>query len=276
MIYNFCEFGGENLLGKAREIADSIGDRVRAIVASNSSIDIQRLGFLGADEVMRCDTSEPSDWIEFFSSVIANEDGLKLIIFPSNVISNAILGAVYASVENLVSVYCDDVEFLDSNRSTKSLVGKGYAFQKFIGDKVNLVSIKASSVAPPFEDSSRYGKPKVSEWAKDAGFKRILFNIPSKIESGKLTILLGPDTCAAITEISEMLGRKYDARVLNFSGAIEIVYGPCLAIGIKANARDLPKFDGYLISINSKKAPIAAIADTAVLSDDIVTVLSSM
>lgn len=276
MIDAFCEFGGENVLGKAREMADSIGDRVRAIVSSSRSSDPQRLLYLGADEVLKCDTKETSDWIDLFSSLISNEAQLKLVIFPSNVVCNAIMGAIYAKESRKISLYYDDADLLDSSNVTKSLVGTGFAFQSSLDGKVKLVSIKTSSLSPPFEDSSRYGKVRIAEWKKDDGFKSVPLNVESGIETSKLTILVGPDTSSVVYDLSEKLGKKYMARVMKLSREIEVIYGPCLAVGIEARARDLPRFEGYLVAINSKRAPITAIADAVVQSQDIETILSTM
>ena len=275
MIDVLCEFGGENLLGKARELADSAGDRVTAIVSSKAS-DPQRLLYLGADEVLKCAVSEANQWIEVLTSILSSDARPKLVLLPSNAMCNAVMGAVYSIASDLVSFYYDNVDLLDSNSATKPLAGTGYAVQKTFADKVNLVSIKVSSVSPPFEDSSRYGKMKDLEVKKSIGMAPVKIASGSGIESNNLTILTSPDSSKTVIELSEKIGKKYGARVQKFSGAIEVIYGPCLSIGIQSRVRDLPKFEGYLISINSKNAPISTIADAVVESQDIEKVLSSM
>lgn len=274
MIHVFCEYGGEVLLGKARGLADSVGDRVGAIVSSGGSTDPQKLIYLGADEVLRCDAGEPDHWIALLSSMISNEPSLKSLIFPSNLVCNVIMGAVYSKSSERVSIYCDDADLLEESFATKSLIGTDYALQKSSGDKVSLVSIKASSVAPPFEDSSRYGKVRQYEWKKEKAPS--IFNIQSGTDSRRLTVLVGLDSSDSIKELSGKLGRKYDARVVKFSGGMEVVYGPCLAIEIYARARDLPKIDGYLIALNSKKAPIASVADAVVVSENIEKIIAQL
>ena len=275
MIDVLCEFGGENLLGKARELADSVGDRVTALVSSKDS-DPQRLLYLGADEVLKCAASEPNQWIDALSSILSSEVRPKLVLFPSNVVGNTIMGAVYSVASDQVSSYFDDVELLESNAASKPLVGTGYAVQKPLGDKVSLVSIKIASVSPPFEDSSRYGKVKDIEMKKLTGIVPVKIISGSGTESNNLTILTSPDLGKSVNELSEKIGKKYGARVLKFSGAIEVVYGPCVSLGIESRVRDLPRFEGYLISINSKSAPISTIADAVVQNQDIEKILSSM
>ena len=76
MIIVFCELGGEGLLGKAREIADSAGSKVLALI-SEESVDPQRLIHLGADEVLKSSVNEMSDWIEIISDLITSENKLK-------------------------------------------------------------------------------------------------------------------------------------------------------------------------------------------------------
>lgn len=275
MIDVFCEFGGDGLLGKARELADSVGDKVTAIVSSKDS-DPQRLVYLGADEVQKCSASEPNQWIDIFSSILSSEASPKLILFPSTIVCNTIMGAVYSIANEQVSSYCDATELLESSTATKPLVGTGYAVQKTFVDKVSLVSMNISSVSPPFEDSSRYGKVKDFEMKKENRSASVKINVASGTESNKLTILTSPESSQAVNKLSEKIGKKYGARVLKFSGLIEVIYGPCISIGIESRVRDLPKFEGYLIAINSKNAPISTIADAVVVSEDIEKVLSAM
>lgn len=272
MIDVFCEFGGENALGKAREIADSIGDRVRAVV-SLRSIDPQRLVQLGADEVLTCEgVTKTGEWVRVLSSIVSDS---KFVIFASNNVSNMIMGALYYAAKDRVSLYLDGADLLETNAATKSLANAGFAFKKNANDKASLVSVNLSSVAPPFEDTSRYGKIRAYEWNKNSERPLNLAEMGAP-SNARLTILLGPGCKKGISELSQKLGEKYGGTVQKFSGTTQIVYGPCLAVEVENRVRELPKFEGYLIAINSKKSPISTIADVVVESEDLEKILASM
>ncbi len=158
MIIVFCELDGEALLGKAREIADSAGDRVLALV-SEDSVDPQRLIYLGADEVLKSTVNEPSDWIEIISDLITNEKKVKVVLFPSNVTSNVIMGAVYSHARSKVGCYLDQAGLVEGTAVAKSFDTTNFTLQKNLKENtVSLVSLKTNSIPKPFEDTSRYGK----------------------------------------------------------------------------------------------------------------------
>ena len=61
-----------------------------------------------------------------------------------------------------------------------------------------------------------------------------------------------------------------------YSGAVEVVYGPCIAIELNDKLRDLPEFKGDLLSLNTKKSPINAISDIAVANSEIAKILEAL
>lgn len=276
MIIVFCELGGESLLGKAREISGSTGDRVLALVGGDS-IEPQRLISLGADEVGKANVSELGDWIELISDMVKGTSKPKLVIFPSNVISNVIMGAVYSRSRTHVGCYLDEAENIDGSTLIKSF-DSGFLLRKsFPEDKVCLLGMKISSVPQPFEDDSRYGKTTELQLKKPSDAFPILTDPPEVAmnASSELTVLVGSSE-ERINGLARRLAEKYHGRILNYSGALSVVYGPCVAMDVVDKLRNLPEFQGDLISLNSKACPINLISDVAVINPDIQKILEQM
>lgn len=266
------------MLGKAREIADSIGDRVLALVAADS-LDPQQLIYLGADEVAKAPVNELGDWIEIVSDLLAGENKPKLVLFPSNIISNVVMGAVYSKSRSKIGCYFDEADNVEGTIATKSFDSSRFALQKTSGEsKTSLVALRIASVSPPFEDTSRYGKTTELQLKKATDVFPILVDAPETPmnSSCELTVLIGATCDDRVNEQAQQLAKKYHSRVVKYSGAVEVVYGPCLAIDLNEKLRDLPEFEGDLISINASKSPINSISDLAVVSLDIPKILERM
>ena len=176
-----------------REIADSSGDRVLALVAEDS-IDPQQLIYFGADEVLHSSVNEVGDWIEIISDLVRTENKLRLVMFPSNIISNVIMGAVYSRARDKVGYYLDDADLVEGTTVAKSFDATGFAIQRNAEKNITgLVSLKVSSIPQPFEDTSRYGKKRAISTQKSVGFFPILLDAPEEplSSSSELTILTG-------------------------------------------------------------------------------------
>jgi hypothetical protein len=277
LIVVFCELDGEALLGKAREIADSSGDRVVALVAKDS-VDPQKLIYLGADEVLNVGVNEMSDWIEMISDMIRDESKLKLVIFPSNIISNVIMGAVYSRAGSKIGYYLDESDFVEGTTAAKSFNGTDFALQKSSEEDTNLLSLKVASFSRPYEDTSRYGRTKELQLKHTTDSFPILLDVPDEPLSSSMepTILVGPLSDKNLNELAKKLADKYHAKIRTFSGAIEVVYGPCIAVEIDGKLRDLPEFKGDLISLNRRNSPISSIADLAIINSEIDKILRSL
>ena len=278
MIVIFCELGGEVLLGKAREIADSSGDRVLALIAEDS-VDPERLIHLGADEVLKCSVNALGDWIEIISDLIRNENKLKLVIFPSNIISNVIMGASYSRVRSKIGYYLDEAELVEGTTAIKSFASTGFSLQKSTAeDKTGLLSLKISSVSQPFEDTSRYGKIRELQMKQITDSFPILLDVPEEplSSSGELTILIGPLSNGHVNELVQKVADKYHSRIRKYSRSVQVVYGPCIAIELYDNLRDLPEFKGDLISLNARSSPIGAISDLVIINSEIEKVLEGL
>ena len=105
MIVVLAELGGERLLGKARELADYQGVRVLAVCSEEHKSQAQRYISLGADEVETFPANNVGEWIEIFVNLVKSSNNLKMIILPSNIVGNLILGAVSARIPERIG-YC--------------------------------------------------------------------------------------------------------------------------------------------------------------------------
>ncbi len=94
--------------------------------------------------------------------------------------------------------------------------------------------------------------------------------------SDEVTILVGASSDARINELAQKLADKYRSKTQKYSGAVEVIYGPCIAIELNDKLRDLPEFEGDLLSLNTKKSPINSISDVAVINSEIAQILEAL
>jgi hypothetical protein len=278
LIVVFAELSGEKLLGKAREIADSVGDRVLALCSVEA--DAQKLIYVGADEVQRVEVEEPGDWVSIISDLFQNEPGIRSIIFPFNVVTSAIAGALYARERKSIESFMDGADYFDGLMIARSLDSSDYAFQKGAGreepqKKTIVLTINVASVAPTFEDSSRYGKIREVLVRKKSELSFSLEDAPEKPLNSlnELTVIVGDEE---LRESAEKFSQRYGARFLMYSSEIEVIYGPCVAIEVSEKLRNLPEFKGDLISLNTKHSAINTISDLTVVSAEIDRVIESL
>ena len=274
MILVFCVFGGQKLLGKARELADVSGSRVIALVRRDEP-NTQSLISLGADEVLTSSADGISEWVEVIADLVNKSSGLQRVMFPSNRLCDAIMGGVYFECKEKIGAYLDGADRVEESAS-RSFLEFGIRASTTTDGRISLVSIRLASLPVPFEDGSRFGKvtpiPDRPEVRNDFRLSSIG---DCRGVSSILTILLGR-TALTLQEKCEKLGQKYMASVKVLSGRTQVVYGPCLAIEVEAKLGDLPAFKGPLISVNSERAPISAISDLAGVTDEIDAVLAKL
>lgn len=275
MIVVFCQNGGEKLLGKARELADASGDRVLALLQKDET-DAQSLIYLGADEVLTSSANGVLSWTNSIIELVKSDSKIQSIIFPSNLFCNAIMGGVYASLSERVGTFYDNAELFDGSSVSRSHYDMGVASQKrLVENELVLVSMKLASVPTPFEDSSRYGKIKDMQYKPDLDDDSLGSIADYRSSSDSLTILLGSED-QELRALAEKVAEKYHASLEQLSGAVQVVYGPCLAIEVKSRLRDLPEFKGQLISINILKAPISTISDSSAITESVAQVLEAL
>ena len=277
MIIALCEFGGERLLGKARELADASGDRVLGLVSSDSSreVDQKLIGF-GADEVLICNTRQDSDWVGIIVSLVKKLEGqVKVVMFSSNLESNSIMGAIYSTSKDLFGNFLDSCEVITESSAAKQLLGRDYIIQKTLrGEKASLVSVRLSTLPPPFEDSSRFGKINRLEPSETTASSFSLLRSQSEkgigpsFSSEELSVIFGRNVDEKTKELCEKIAKKYRGSAEEYSQRIDIVYGPCLAVEVYSKIRDLPDFQRELISISTAKTPLSEIADEVVVTKD--------
>lgn len=282
MIIVFSELGGEKLLGKAREIADSMGLRVLAVCSDSHDADFsQHLILLGVDEVIKYKNAKTVfDWAKILSSLLREKSQVSFLFGMSGLFTDAIFGRTCALEKERIGVFVTGIDLINENVGTKCLRTWGAALQNKLASegKVSVFSFKLSAVPEPFEDSSRYGKASETEIkAEQQKSSPSVLNIESNEfldSSGRLTILIGKSSSSkdeARNKVIHNVAQKYKANVVSYSSQVQEVYGPCLAIDVVLrHERELPRFHGELIAVNTAedRSVISNVADLRVFTND--------
>jgi hypothetical protein len=270
-----CNWSGHLLLGKAREIADEVGERVVAISSSNDEESNQKLIYLGADEVLVCNAKNLTDWVSVVSRYVASESKVKMVLFPSDLESSIVMGAVYGTLQQRISPYLEGAHVLSGDTVSKKLDSSSVIDFQISPEKIALISLERSSVTEPFEDSSRFGKIRNYEVGEVSDFVRIF---PEMIHSPsmKLVVLTGKDLGGSSFELAKGVAGRFGGEAKPLSGKLQVVYGPCLAIEVTSRLRDLPEFKGELLSISSREVPLSSLAKLFAVSPEIDRVLQKL
>lgn len=238
-----------------------------ALGLSNGPTNADSLIRFGADEVVQFDYPKVGGWPLLISNFINSESGLRMVIFPSDIMTNALMGMILASIPEKISSYLEDADSLNSDESAKRLDGFLLIQKGTPEGKTRLASLKLSSVPEPFEDSSRSGKVRAVAADGEKGVPP-----PPPIMHSWSTvpvILVGQGVTEETTKLASQLAQKYSGVLRFLSGKMEVVYGPCIAIEVSAKLRDLPEFKADLISISSKKLPINSIAEISAVTPEL-------
>jgi electron transfer flavoprotein alpha subunit len=286
----FAEFGGEKLLGKAREVADSLGLRVLAVCSSEHGTDefAQRLISLGADEVMKYRSpANVFEWSEALSSLLKSQVQTKFLFAARGLITDAILGRFYALSKDQIASFGTGIDSLSENEAAKNLRSWGASLRFTVNDhdKAHIFSFKSGSVPEPFEDTSRYGKISEAKAKSSASGKSSPKTVGLQREdycdsSGILTLLLGETYARKETGLraAQRVASKYKGNIVIKSSKVEDIFGPCLAIDVEArHESELPRFHEDLIAINSSEdQAISRMADISAITEDIPKVLEEL
>jgi hypothetical protein len=275
MIVVFCDLGGSKLLGKARELADTTGQKVAVLCSERSEEKKQNLIYLGADEVISCTIEKLSDWIPIITEIVESESNVEVVFFPSNSSANILMGLLHSNIKAKISFFLDGAVAVDADIVSKQFENSSVVLQRrFIADKTALVSLKLTSFAEPFAESSRYGKIR-SVRRINSGLSTI--SLPATPNSSnKLTVLVGRGTSEKTAATAKRLAEKYHGEMRMNSGKVEVIYGPCIAVDLSTKLRELPEFKGELISIAEKNLPIGSIAEVAVVTPELDSVLEGL
>lgn len=279
-----ADFGGERLLGKAREIADSLGYRVLALSENSRKKDASRLIALGADEVEAYNVNFASDWVASISELAKKRTDLRIILLPSHIVGNYVAGGLSVLLSDSVGKILDRVESMTESSASKPIPSGSFGLTaNLTDDKISIFSLKLETLPEPFEDSSRYGKVSSSDFSSQGNRNDLpLREFGAKFleSSSKLTILLGRAGADSALDrgLVTQLALKYNAEVLEEQSAGgRTIYGPCIAIQVNANPSELPEFEGELISLNSDRhAKIIQVSDYFVVSKDLNQVLRGL
>jgi hypothetical protein len=277
LIVVFAELGGQKLLGKARELADSLGIRVLAICSSTHESDFfQKLISLGADEVIKYkDAKTVFDWAQILSSLLSEKSQVSYLFGISGVFTDAIFGRAYTLGKERIGAFTTGIDSINDILGTKYLRTWGAALQnKPVSEgKVSVFSFKPYAVPEPFEDPSRYGKTsetgmKVEQQKSSPS----ILNIDSNKfldSSGRLTVLVGKSPSSQ-ENLIQSIAQKYNVKVVPYSSQVQEVYGPCLAVEVMLrHERELPRFHDELITINGTedRSVISKVAGLKVLTN---------
>jgi hypothetical protein len=280
MILVFAELGGDRLLGKAREIADSLGIRVLAICY----VDVaraNRLVSLGADEVISYNAKNVYEWSRVLSYLIRNTKEIRFVFLPATLLGNAILGFTYALVSEMIGSFFDSADKMSEQGVSKSMYPSGVVIKSDVSEKVSLWSLKLNLVPEPFEDSSRYGKVTSQELPKEAQSVSPPTSGPLvKSPSTSLTVLAGREFLVGLKtedrKILEGFAKKYSGRLVEMNGRIENIYGPCVAIEVQTQERGLPEFQSDVLSLNSSEAPISKASKLYAMTPNVLKVVEEI
>ena len=277
MIGVFCEFGGWVLLGKARELADLSGEKVIAV--ASESRDSQKLISLGADEVLATKAEALSEWVTALSGFAKENSGsLKVLILPAGLEGDIVAGWLFASSPNSFSSFLDRARSIDGSSAAKPLGKSGFAVQISTerSGRAALISMDTRGVPPPFEDSTRYGRVREMSLgvSSEKETLRVMGAKPSQF--GSLSVIVGASAGEKLKQLARRVAEKYNGVYKDYSGRIEVVYGPCIAVQIEARLRDLPEFQGDLFSLSDRLLPISSIASASVVTEDLEKVLEAL
>lgn len=289
-----CQFDGTRALGKARELAESLGQRVVALTSESGKSPefTTKLIRLGADEVISCvDASSVFDWSEIISELIKDENrGIDLILGVSGILTDAIFGRAYALSKASVGAFATGVDSLAADGLEASKYMRTWSVRMRIGGKtgrkrgkVAIFSLKAVSLPEPFEDETRYGK--VGEFRLDrprakqtgspstSGISREDYLDSSSFFS----ILVGSDRHAigeaprAQDNLVDELAKKYGARIVHENQ--QEIYGNCLEIG-PASGKMTPRIHGDALALVSSEHDVpASFASTTFVAEDVPALL---
>jgi electron transfer flavoprotein alpha subunit len=274
------------MLGKAREIADSLGYRVLALSETSRKAEANRMIALGADEVENYNVKSVADWASAIAELAKKKNDLRLILLPSHILGNYIAGALSVLLSDSIVNIMDRVESLTESGASKSMHSCPIDLTADLTDtkKISILSLKLEALPEPFEDSSRYGKVLSSDFQtpKESRIDQSLQQFGPKFleSSSELTILVG--RASADTPLDKgliaQLASKYNATILEEQSAGgRTIYGPCIAILASNHMRELPEFEGELISLNSDvSAEIIQISDYFVVSNELNRVVKGL
>lgn len=279
-----ADLGGERLLGKAREIADSLGYRVLALRQNSRKADANRLIALGADEVETYQVNSASGWVTSITELAKRRSDLRIILLPSHIVGNYIAGGLSVSLSNSVGKMLDRVDAMTELVASKSIPScPATLTADLIDGKISIFSMILETLPEPFEDSSRHGKISSFDFSSPANRPNLLlreFGAKFLESSSKLTMLLGRATANSSLDrgLLTQLASQYNAEVLEEQSAGgRTIYGTCIAIQVDAHTNELPEFQGELISLNSdRNARIIQISDYFVVSKDLNQVVKGL
>ena len=119
-VFVFADYGGKTSSEKAGNSPIVWGDKVVAFTSRDSPDETKQLINLGADEVLTCEIKTLNEWVSMICEQVQSDSNSKIVLFPSNTFSNALMGMIHAQSETFAP-FADQAEILDGETAGKKL-----------------------------------------------------------------------------------------------------------------------------------------------------------
>ncbi|MBI2125821.1 MAG: electron transfer flavoprotein subunit alpha/FixB family protein [Thaumarchaeota archaeon] len=274
------------VLGKAREIADSLGARVEAAIATSSKADAEMLVRYGADVVYWSEHDFGFDIAELSKAIATLVSNMKpeAVIAPATESGNSVAAFLGANLGILPVFECSGLELEESNIIVNKSVYQERFLAKVTSTKPQIFTLFTKQLPMPFEDESRYGK--IVEWKVDAkhGIK-IISESSIEVKQKRIAVVGGRELRTAenfsvLEEFAQLIGGELCATpsaadvglaqsALSIGPLKEINSEICIAVGIGYNRNDLMHINSETIVAVERKddAPSMRISRIAMIGE---------
>ncbi len=274
------------VIGKAREIADSLGTRVEAAIATSSKADAEMLVRYGADVVCWSEHDFGFDISELSKAIatLASNTKPEAVIAPATESGNSVAAFLGANLGISPVFECSGLELEESNIMVSKPVYQGRFLAQVTSTKPQIFTLFTKQLPMPFEDESRYGK--IVEWKVDAKHRiKVISESSIEVKQKHIAVVGGREFRTAknfsvLKEFAQLVGGELYATpsaadVGLAQGALLI--GPlkeinseiCIAVGIGYNRTDLMHINSETIVAVERKddAPSMKISSIAMIGE---------
>lgn len=264
------------VLGKARELADSLGTKVEVAITLSSKTDAEMLVRYGADVVHWSEHDFGFDLAELAKAVasLVGKMKPKAVIMPAIESGNSVAAFLGANLGMLPVFECSGLELEESDIIVNKPVYQGRFLAQVTSTKPQIFTLFTKQLPMPFEDESRYGK--IVEWKVDAkhGIK-IISESSMEVKEKRIAVVGGRDLRTAenfsvLEEFAQLIGGKLYATpsavdvglaqsALSIGPLKEINSEVCIAVGIGYNRNDLMHINSETIVAVERKDDASSI-----------------
>lgn len=243
------------VLGKARELADSLGTKVEVAITLSSKADAEMLVRYGADVVHWSEHDFGFDLAELSKAVasLVSKTKPEAVIMAAIESGNSVAAFLGANLGIMPVFECLGLELEESNIIVNKPVYQGRFLVQVTSAKPQIFTLFTKQLPMPFEDESRYGK--IVEWKVDAKH-RIMIISESPIGVKKRIAVVGgrevrtTQNFVLLEKFARLIGGELYATpsaadigiagsTLSIGPLKEIKSGICIAVGIGYSRNDL-------------------------------------